>query len=111
MGSSFQGISDIGPLKLFSDLPYIPHIFRELNVWIGSANTGYLAEGYSRASLLGYYIIIYGSCPLIFLDRQTEKISNSTICRNIITSGVIYLTNVEFFNCLLTKGLLLTILY
>ncbi|PNQ05542.1 hypothetical protein KU43_07125 [Mesotoga sp. SC_NapDC2] len=108
--AAFRGISDIGPLKLFSDLPYIPHIFRELYVWIGSANTGYLAEGYSRASLLGVLLLSFMvAVLLIFLDRQTEKISNSTICRIIITSGVIYLTNVEFFTVLLTKGLLLTI--
>jgi len=108
--AAFRGISDIGPLKMLSDLPYIPHVFRELYVWIGSANTGYLAEGYSRASLFGVCILSFlVSALLIFFDRQTLMCTSTITNRIILSSGVIYLTNLEFFTVLLTKGVLFVI--
>ncbi len=106
----FRGISDMLFLKAFSNSINYPVFFK--NIYrMGNLNAGFISESYSRFGLFGslfmgaLFIFI-----LKYLDFLLKPLKNDLI-KIVVSSQIIYALNVELSVVLLTKGLILIIIF
>ncbi len=105
----FRGIADLGPLRLLSNARHYPTFFN-YQFGIGNANTGILAEGYSRGGVF-FLILEFLIVGAIFAYLDKFLAIKQPSLRIIATIVVTSLVNIELFTVLLSKGLLLLILF